>query len=703
VEAHGVPYYKATRGKETLVICSAIGHLYGVDGQGKSTRRNYPAWVFDWKPKYLIDRKSARLARWLNVIKELAASSDRRINACDYDSEGSLIGYTILRYACDGADGEALRMKFSTMTEEDLLRAYKGLDPTLDYGQVEAGRCRHEVDWIFGVNLSRLLTESALKQGSGYATLSTGRVQGPTLKFIVDREAEIQSFTPHPFWTIDAKIRHSEQSYALDYERHSIPSVTEGNRIVEECKNALLTVEKVDSYKTTSQPPNPFDLSTLQSEAYRHFGLTPARTLAIAEKLYLDGAISYPRTSSQILPPDIGYRDILNRISTNFQYRSLATNLAQQPSLRPNQGPKQDPAHPAIYPTGIRTSRGFAQELKLLDLIIRRFMATFADSSLIKETKLTLTKELHRFFLTGSQLAREGWIEYYRPYASYQTRVIPPLAANDQVVMDSIVALEKFTQPPNRYNPSSILRKMEDNGIGTKATRAEIIETLYHRDYIRGIHIQPTSLALKITNVLNQECPAILAPEFTANLEGQMDKVRTNEATRKEILADAIDYLRPVMLELASKSELIGPELSDLVTAQKKARTTFDTLCPTCNSKLKIVRSKATGKRFVGCTGYDKGCRFSLPLPQYGTLTIMNRKCQTCGFQLIRSWTPRRRTIISCPRCYLNNSRAEPKSSSRNKSSYLKVRRLSRIRRKVREAKNSRTASDATKAMAMGS
>ena len=699
-EAHGVPFYKATRGKQTLFVCSAIGHLYGVDSKGKSSRRNYPAWICDWKPRHLIDKKSLRLARWLSVIKSLAASSDRCINACDYDIEGSLIGYTILRYACDRADKKALRMKFSTMTEEDLMGAYGRLIPSLDLSQVEAGRCRHEIDWLYGVNLSRVLTESALKAGKGYATLSTGRVQGPTLKFIVDRDDEIQSFAPFPFWTIDAKIRHRGQTYAIEYEKSSIPTTSAAHQIVQECENAVLMVERADVYQTTSESPHPFDLSTLQSEAYRHFGLNPARTLALAEKLYLDGLISYPRTSSQGLPPDIGYQEILRKISVDSNYRLLATNLANRPFLRPNNGARTDPAHPAIYPTGVGTRRALQQETNLLDLIIRRFMATFAESSLHENTNITLEKHPHRFFLKGKKLIQEGWIECYRPFASYDDKQIPVLAIGDKVSIDSIGASESFTQPPHPYNPSSILRKMEDTNIGTKATRAETIETLYQRDYIEGNQIRPTTLALKITNLLNQECPAILDAEFTANLEERMDKIRTNEATRVEVLTEAIEHLRPIMQELASKSDLFGPELSQIVANQKAARATFDYPCPSCESRMVIIRSKTTGKRFIGCTGYYKGCRFSLPLPQYGTITIMNRNCKTCGFQLVRSWSPRRRILISCPRCYLDKTRA---SHNYAQSSYLKVRRLSRIRRKARDAKNIRITSEATKAIAIGS
>src|SRR5437879_9047793 len=163
VETQGVPVYESHSRRETIFVCSALGHLYAVDSKTQASRRFYPVWDLQWKPKHLIDKKSARLARWIQVISSLADKADRFINACDNDVEGSLIGYTILRYACQGADSKAQRMKFSTMTEEELRSAYKTLAPHLDIQLVEAGRTRHELDWLYGINLSRLLTESALR------------------------------------------------------------------------------------------------------------------------------------------------------------------------------------------------------------------------------------------------------------------------------------------------------------------------------------------------------------------------------------------------------------------------------------------------------------------------------------------------------------------------------------------------------------
>src|SRR6266550_47692 len=586
MESQGVPFYESHNRQETILVCSALGHLYAVDSN-------------------------------------------------------------------------AQRMKFSTMTEKELKSAYRNLAPQLDMPLVEAGRTRHELDWLYGINLSRLLTESSLKQNRGYSTLSTGRVQGPTLKFVVDREEEIQCFTPTPFWTIDATLTQNGQGYTLEYEKEKISTLAEAELVVRDCKNCILEVESTESRNIQQSPPYPFDLSNLQSEAFRHFGFTPSRTLAKAEKLYLRALISYPRTSSQKLPPDIGYSEIIRGIANMPQYKYLASKLTLNNSLRPNQGPKEDPAHPAVYPTGEPPKQVLIQpEANLLDLIIRRFMSSFAEPSLRESSTLTLKKEPHRFFLRGTHLLRDGWIQFYKPYASDESQKLPDLKVGDKTPITNIQATQKFTEPLPRYNPSSLLRKMEEENIGTKATRAEIIEILYRRSYIKNIRIEATPLALKIINLLNKYCPLIIDPKFTARLETSMDNIQTLQTSRSHVIAETLDHLRPIMLGLIAREDEIGSQLAEVVVSQRIARLTFDYPCPQCGSKLKIIRSRTSGKRFIGCTGYQNGCRFTLPLPQFGNLSITQTNCKICGFQPVQARTKGRRPMTSCARCYSNKTRA---------------------------------------------
>ncbi len=643
--------------------------MYGVDSKGRSSRRSYPIWDFHWAPKHLVDRASARLARWVRVIGSIATDTDRYVNACDYDIEGSVIGHTILQYACDGAHTKALRMKFSTMTEKELRLAFQKLDSKPELSLVDAGKCRHELDWLYGINLSRLLTESALRQGRGYATLSTGRVQGPTLGFVVEREEEISCFVPVPFWTIGATIVHNGKTYSLEYEKDKVASEAEAKGVCNECRDVLLEVKAVESREIQQYPPYPFDLSSLQSEAYRHFGYSPAGTLALAERLYLEALISYPRTSSQKLPPDIAYAEILQGIASHTDYRSLIAKLMTRGYLRPNNGPKDDPAHPAIFPTGESPDRRLSGgEAKLYDLISRRFMATFADSSLKTNSQVIFNYNSDRFFLSGSRIVRLGWVEFYRPYAFDDSKPLPNLKIGDRAKVQEIKAIEKFTQPPYRYNPSSLLKKMEDMNIGTKATRAGIIDLLYARGYIREERIRASELADKVIDTLSTYCPLIIDSSFTADLENLMQDIQNGSASRRGVLVEALEHLRPIMLALAEKEEAIGSQLSEVVEAQRLGAVTFETPCPKCGLKLAVVRSRRTGKRFIGCNGKRQtGCNFTLPLPQFGNLTLLTRHCNTCGFQMVQARSRGRRPLVSCPRCYATKARETKPASNTSK------------------------------------
>jgi DNA topoisomerase I len=644
-------------------VCSARGHLYAVDSKGTSTRSAYPIWDYRWAPKHEFEKISARLVRWVRVIESIATNADRYINACDYDIEGSVIGYTVLQYACKQTYAKSLRMKFSTMTEKELRNAYQKLDPKPDLPLVDAGKARHELDWLYGINISRLLTTSALKQGRGYATLSTGRVQGPTLHFVVEREKEIACFVPFPFWTIDATIIDESQIYPIEYEKEKISSQLEAKNVCDSCRNASLDVKSNDSHSSQQYPPFPFDLSTLQLEAYRHFGYTPARTLAIAERLYLDALISYPRTSSQKLPPDIGYSDILRGIAAQTEYRPLAAKLSALAQLRPYNGSKEDPAHPAIYPTIESPKKSlFGPEAKLYDLITRRFMATFAETSIKMISRIFLEHEKFKFTLSGSKIVKLGWIEYYRPYVVDDSRLIPDLKIGDRVKVHQINSIEKFTRPPFRYNPSSLLRKMEDANIGTKATRAGIIDLLYQRGYVRDERMRPSELADNVTEVMSVYCPLMLDPSFTANLEDLMQQIQDETISRRLVLVEALERLRQVMLSLVENEMEIGSRLSQVIVAQRVADVTFDSPCPKCGLKLSVVRSRGSGKRFVGCAGkWENGCNFTLPLPQFGALTLLSKRCKTCGFQMIQARSKGRRPLVSCPLCYKTKLR-EPSS-----------------------------------------
>ncbi|MBX5320790.1 MAG: DNA topoisomerase I [Candidatus Bathyarchaeota archaeon] len=659
MEDNGVPYYAAKRDKPIIVV-PAIGHLYTV-AEERSGRNYYPVFSFKWVPRYMAERGAKQIRVWLETISKLAENADTYIDACDYDIEGSIIGYCILKYACGGKDDIAKRMKYSTLTKGELEKAYAELLPKLDFALIEAGRTRHEIDWLYGVNLSRALTIAAKNWSGKYATLSTGRVQGPTLRFLVAREKSIRSFVPTPYWEIRAEIEIEGKIFEAEYEKDMIETKKEAEAIINACKGKNGVVESIDFKQFQQMPPTPFDIGALQSEAYSLFGYTPRRTLDIAQRLYLEALISYPRTSSQKLPPVINHEEILKNLSSVSEYKKLTAELLAKKELKPNEGKKEDPAHPAIYPTGNLPERVLEEpERRIWDLVVRRFMAVFGEPAIRQSVKVCINVNGQRFFLRGRQTLKEGWLRFYGPYVRAEEVLLPQIEREQKLKVKRVILEDKFTKPPPRYNPGSLLKKMEEVGIGTKATRADIIQTLYDRKYVRDERIVVTDLGFEVLEVLKNHCPTIVSIELTKRLEERMDKIQTNMEKRENVLLDAVEILKPVVEELKDKEKTIGEQLSNAI---KRARLEERIVgqCPICGTgTLMILYSRKTGKRFIGCTNYfKKMCNTAFPLPQRGTVRPLGRNCRGCGWPTVQIRIKGRRPWNLCfnPECPLKEER----------------------------------------------
>ena len=648
VEENGVPYFLADRDRK-LVVVPALGHLYTID-HDRGGRNYYPVFNFKWAPRYKAERGAKETRAWVESFSKLAKDAEDFIAACDYDIEGSLIGYCLLKYACKGKEDVARRMKFSTLTKGELEKAYEEPLSHLDFALIEAGKTRHEVDWLYGVNLSRALTLSAKRWSGKYATLSTGRVQGPTLRFLVKRERAIRCFVPKPYWSIDAEIAIKGSAYEVEYERKKIWQKAQADKVVDDCKRRTGKIDGIDVKKYRQKPPVPFDLGKLQTEAYSLFGYTPRRTAGIAQRLYLEALISYPRTSSQKLPPAINYRAILKALSKKPTYKKMASKLLKEEELKPREGKKEDPAHPAVYPTGNLPERALSdQEKKIWDLVVRRFMAVFGEPAIRQSMKAILVVNSHNFYLRGRHILKEGWMQFYKPYLRTEEVLLPPLKEGEAIKLKHIMREDKFTNPPPRYNPSSLLKKMEEDGIGTKATRADIIQTLYDRKYVRDKRIEVTALGFDIVEVLRKHCPRVISVKFTRELEEKMEQVQAGREKRENVLVEAVDRLKPMLEQLKEKEKTLGEALSKAV---KKARMEERIVgkCPTCGTgKLIILYSRKTGKRFIGCTNYFNGlCTTSFPLPQKGTVRSLRSECKGCGWSLVEVRTKGRRPWRLC-------------------------------------------------------
>ncbi len=324
---NGVQVFSLTHEGHDYLVCSAIGHLYAISDSFRR-REAYPVFDLEWYPTHLVDKRAKNIEKRILSIRKLAAKAGSFVNACDYDVEGETIGYNILRYACGSREDVALRAKFSTLTKDELVTAFGEAAVGLGTGLARAGRARHLLDFMWGINLSRALSASLSTVYSGYRTVSMGRVQGPTLGFVVEREIEIRSFVPTPHWTVTGLFdkdgfRFEAPSAISKFAKKTDAESTRGG-----CQGKTAHVSELSKSVFKQPPPPPFNIGDLQKEAFRSFGFTPSRTLQVAERLYLDALISYPRTSSQKLPHQSGiaksFRTSARCLRTAYRQRNCS-------------------------------------------------------------------------------------------------------------------------------------------------------------------------------------------------------------------------------------------------------------------------------------------------------------------------------------------------------------------------------------------
>ncbi len=630
----GVPVFRFRSGGEEFVVCAARGHVYAISDPF-AERSVYPVFDVEWYGTDLAEKEASGAERRIAAISEMARGASKFVNACDFDVEGETIAFNVLRYACGGKESEAFRAKFSALTKDDVVTAFGNMERARSSGMADAGRARHFVDFIWGVNLSRVLSLSALGAGHRYRTVSMGRVQGPTLNFVVDREREIHEFVPLPYWAVTGVFDWGGKQITAPYAKSRLDRRAEAEKVHADCSGG--TAEVAWTRKSSAQvaPPPPFNIGDLQKEVYRAFGYSPSRTSQIAERLYLGALISYPRTGSQRLPPSIGYRKILQGLAQHGQCsKQVAALLAGE--LRPVQGPGVDLAHPAIHPTGERPRKPLdAPEARVYDLVVRRFLSGFASPAKTERVSANLSVNGHSFLLDGTRTIELGWLRYYAPYGRVADVEIPPMKSGDRLAVVAVQTAEKFEPGPLRYNQSTLLEKMEKEKIGTKATRAEIIATLVDRGYISGESLTASDLGFSVVETMKRHASDILSTELTRSVEGELDAVEEGEKDAKGLVRVAVRTISDQLAELNLNEREVGREIDSAVMTTVSDRNALG-LCPVCKTgKLRMIKSKKTGKRFVGCSNYSSGCRASAPLPQRGLVKVVPKACTRCAWPVV--------------------------------------------------------------------
>jgi DNA topoisomerase-1 len=637
-----IPYYVFVdgEGRENTAV-GLKGHVLQVE---------FPPEYADWRkvdPSTLIDAplvKGETAKSVVRAVRKLAVQADELVIATDYDREGELIGLE----ARDIATGEnetllrhLRRARFSALTAGEINHAFDNLEH-LSEPLAWAGEARQDIDLIWGATLTRFVSLATHRLGSQF--LSVGRVQSPTLALIVAREKERREFVPVPYWVLTADLRADEQLFTATHKEERFLD----QQAAEAAYEKMAGPARVTSIKSTSRKisrPAPFNTTSFITAA-TGVGLAAATAMRVAEDLYMKGFISYPRTDNTVYPNSLDLREILQTLSAS-RFGSEAQKLLAQTKLTPSRGKKRTTDHPPIYPTGV-PPKGALDDRgeKVYELVARRFFATLADDAVSESNRIDLDIDGEPFFVRGSRVTSPGWLAFY-PYSRQKDTELPHLSEGQEAELVAKDLEAKETQPPSRYGQGTLIELMETHNLGTKATRHNIIQNLYDRGYIHGNPIEPTETGIKMAEALLEYAPLIASPDMTAQLELDMDAIADEERTKDQVVTISRDLLRKAYASLAENKEQVASKIFEGITDD---RILGD--CPTCGkNKLRVIRSKATRKRFVGCEGYPE-CNQTYPLPQRGDILAMGETCPECGTPRIKILGGKRPWILCLdPEC----------------------------------------------------
>ncbi|WP_273843016.1 DNA topoisomerase I [Rubrobacter calidifluminis] len=628
-----VPYHSFEWKGEECVSVGLKGHVLNPE---------YPEEYSNWQkvePRELIDArilKSVSEKGVAEAIKSLAKKADRIVIATDFDREGELIGVEALTLALDANPklvDNVERARFSALTRGEVTRAFEDL-VEVSHELAAAGEARQDIDLIWGATLTRWVSRAVKRYGSAF--LSVGRVQSPTLVLIAERELERRAFVPEPYWEIEALLENDERFTA----RHAAGRFKEEDAA--RAAHANLTDEAVVTnveQRSASRPaPAPFNTTAFLSAA-ANLGIGPSRAARIAEDLYTEGYISYPRTDNTVYPESLDLREVVDFLRGVEGVAPYAEKLFGQKSFTPTRGRRQTTDHPPIYPTGpARKGELRDDQWKIYQLVVRRFLATLSGPAQTLRTTLRFESGGEPLIARGTVLTDEGWLGVY-PYGRRPDEELPALEEGQRVRLVEAEVLSKQTQPPGRYGQGRLVRVMEDLGLGTKATRPAIIQNLYDRGYIHGDPIVPTETGMAVARALKQFASEIASHEMTAELERSMDAISEGRVEKESVVDASREVLRRVYDNLTNQEE----KFADIVWEGIRGDETLGP-CPVCGRNLKIRRNRKSGKRFAGCEGYPE-CRTTFPLPQKGDIIPLGTLCDACGAPEIkvigkrRPWT----------------------------------------------------------------
>jgi DNA topoisomerase I len=630
-----VPHHTFEWGDEECVSVGLKGHVLNPE---------YPEEYSNWQkvePSNLIDaeiQKSVSEKGVAEAVRSLSKKADRVVIATDFDREGELIGVEALSLAFEANPSlvdHVERARFSALTKGEVTRAFDEL-VEVSRDLAAAGEARQDIDLIWGATLTRWVSRATKRYGSAF--LSVGRVQSPTLVLIAERERERRAFVPEPYWEIEANLKNGEAFTA----RHAHGRFREEDaaRTAYEKLTEIATITEVKEKSATRPAPIPFNTTGFLAAA-AGIGISPSRAARLAEDLYTDGYISYPRTDNTVYPSSVDLREVLGQLRRAEEVGPYVEKLLERGKLSPTRGKKETTDHPPIYPTG-RASKGALRDdqWKIYQLVVRRFLATLSAPAKTLRTTVRLESGGEPLISGGTVVTQEGWLAVY-PYGRRPDEEMPSLSEGQEVKVEAKDLLAKETQPPGRYGQGRLIRLMEDLGLGTKATRPSIIQNLYDRGYVHDDPLVPTETGIAVAQALKDFASEIATHEMTAELERSMDEISEGKTSKDVVVDESRDVLRRVYEHLENSEE----EFADIVWGGIREDSVLGP-CKKCGRNLTIRRARKSGKRFAGCEGYPE-CDQTYSLPPRGEIIPLGTLCEACGSPEIKV-VGGRRPWITC-------------------------------------------------------
>jgi DNA topoisomerase I len=608
----------------------------------------------DFKPRYVVPTDKKKIVTELKVaVKDASAV----YLATDPDREGEAISWH-LSEVIDGHDKKIpyRRVVFHEITDEAIHEAFKH-PRDIDMQMVNAQQARRVLDRLVGYKISPLLWRK-VKRG-----LSAGRVQSVAVRIVVEREREIQSFIPVEYWNIEAELieKNATQKKVsfraalvglIDGTRIEIHNETESNHLKADLEKSDYSVYKVSTKKANRSPSPPFITSTLQQEAWRRLHFSASRTMMLAQQLYEGlaignegsvGLITYMRTDSTHVAASA-----VSETREYIQQKYGEKYVPDKPRYFTKVAKGAQEAHEAIRPTRIHREPAQIKEFlndaqfKLYDLIWKRMVAsqmanaTFDNTSVDIEAKCAVPKKNYLFRTSNSKMDFPGFTALYiegkdeGDKEDEKSSPLPDLEKGDLLNLLKLIAEQHFTQPPPRYTEATLVKALEQNGIGRPSTYAPILSTIQDREYVgktKGV-FQPTELGFVVNDLLIRSFPDLMDIEFTAKMEEKLDDIAREN---KDWVGIVRDYYKPLEKDLEAAQQVERVKLADEITEEK---------CPKCGKPM-AIKTGRFGK-FLACTGYPE-CKSTKP---YQVKTGV--KCPECGKELVQRVSKKKKRFYGC-------------------------------------------------------